>query len=258
MVKQKLPNCFGRDELVKLFNTIEDPLLAMPCLLAVVTGMRVGEIASLKWLDINLDSLKIRIVDGKNGDGYVDIPDDPALIRIFKKWKYLTRHQKCFLPCKAKRLDSRKNILQFRFHRALKKAGLLIKIGKFKDGRNRYRLSFHDLRHTHATLTLEKTGDIYHVQKSMRHTSVKSTEIYLHVSDPVRRQRTNQAWNTRRSDESKSRAVALPAAESPRTSPLEVLQLKFVNGEISKEDYLEKLALLNANNKLSHIESINP
>ena len=253
MVKQKLPNCFSREELVKLFNTIEDPLLAIPCLIALVTGMRVGEIAALKWSDINIESLKIKIRDGKTGDGYVDIPNDPTLVRIFQRWRYLTQHQKYFLPFKARQLPSRKNIVQFRFYRALKKAGLLIKVGKFKDGRNRYRLSFHDLRHTHATLTLEKTGDIYHVQKSMRHSSIKTTEIYLHVSDPVRKERTNQAWSTRPRNESRSQVAVLPPAEPPRASPLEVLQLKFVNGEMSKEDYLEKLALLNANNKVNYI-----
>lgn len=74
----------------------------------------------------------------------------------------------------------------------------------------------------------------------MRHASVKSTEIYLHISDPVRKERTNQAWSTNRRSENVGHVEVLPAPNEPRRSALEVLQLKLVNAEISKEDYLEK------------------
>ena len=48
-------------------------------------------------------------------------------------------------------------------------------------GYNSDRLTAHSLRHTAGTAAMEATGDLYAVQKYMRHADPKTTEIYLHV-----------------------------------------------------------------------------
>lgn len=243
MVKQKLPKVFHRDELVKLFDSIENPIVAVACLLTLVTGMRIGEVISLKWKDCNVDSLKIRIVDAKTGHGFCDLPDDNLLITTLKRWKYLTGHQEYFIPYENTNYEARLSWLLKAYKKEIKRAGLYSIEKRQSNGNKMQRLNYHTLRHTFASLGLEKTGDIYYVQKAMRHNSVKTTEIYLHISDPVRKERTNQAWSTRPRNRTAT-PMSLPTAEPPKISPMEVLQLKLVNGEISKKEYLEKLALL--------------
>jgi site-specific recombinase XerD len=45
----------------------------------------------------------------------------------------------------------------------------------------------HTLRHSFATLLLEKNVDIRLVQILLGHASMRSTEIYTHLSEPLRR-----------------------------------------------------------------------
>ena len=183
--KKKLPNVFSKDQIIKFFNSVEETTVAMGCLLSFCTGLRIGEIVSLKWSNIDFEERRIKIVDGKTGDGYTDIPI--KLIPIMKKWKYLTNNNEYFIPYKNKLHFSRLSRLSNGFQRASKNAGLLSIDRILRDGKPRYRLTFHAWRHTFATFLWEKTGDIYLVQKALRHSSVKTSEIYTHVSDPHKR-----------------------------------------------------------------------
>lgn len=45
------------------------------------------------------------------------------------------------------------------------------------------RLSAHKLRHTYATLRLKNGGNLEYIRRTLRHNDIKTTQIYLELSD---------------------------------------------------------------------------
>lgn len=100
-------------------------------LVALNTGMRLGEILSLKWENVGLDKQRIEIKHSKTGEGRI-IPMNSFLIDVFKSMPrndvYL------FMNRDGKKIGSIKTA----WNNTTKKAGI-------ED------LRFHDLRHTVAS-----------------------------------------------------------------------------------------------------------
>ena len=59
--------------------------------------------------------------------------------------------------------------------------GSMIKAALRAAGMDSHRLTAHSLRHTAGTALFQLTGNLYAVQKYMRHASPTTTEIYLHA-----------------------------------------------------------------------------
>lgn len=59
--------------------------------------------------------------------------------------------------------------------------GGMIKAALKSAGLNSKRISAHSLRHTAGTALYEMTGDLYAVQKYMRHEKPQTTEVYIHT-----------------------------------------------------------------------------
>lgn len=54
-------------------------------------------------------------------------------------------------------------------------------------------LRVHDLRHTYASMMLESGADIVDVQRALGHTQLKTTAVYLHLTEGRKRERANAA-----------------------------------------------------------------
>ncbi len=94
-------------------------------LLALMTGMRAGELCSLRWSDVRADH--VRLLDGKTGKR--DVPLTPGAARVIERMKGFD--QDLVFGLKPQTLDAL-------FRRARERAGL--------EG-----FTFHDSRHTAAT-----------------------------------------------------------------------------------------------------------
>ena len=146
------------------------PILMM----ALVTGMRCGEILKMQWKDINLRLGTIRIPkENSKSKKERIIPIDPILFDILdsieKKGEYVFMNEWT---------GGRRKDIREAFRAACECAGI-------PSGRENG-LTFHDLRHL-AAFRLVKSTDIVTASKILGHADVKMTMRYCHPDDKDKR-----------------------------------------------------------------------
>ncbi|HLZ56781.1 MAG TPA: tyrosine-type recombinase/integrase [Ktedonosporobacter sp.] len=192
LTKQEMQT-LSKDQALKLLEVVKGHRLEALFLLALITGMRRGELVGLRWKDINLDEGSIQVrrtVDRVPGEGLKE-----------SKPKTASGRRKIMLPQVA--VDALKE------HRAHQeeiraKAGSVWReqdivfcnaLGGFLDPRNLLRtfssllkkadlphIRFHDLRHSAATLLLTMGVHPKVVQEILGHSNIAITlGTYSHV-----------------------------------------------------------------------------
>jgi integrase len=152
------------EEIEKLIDAAPDHLKPI-IIIAVNTGMRRGEVLSLKWKNIKFKEKYIEIEGAKSKSGKPrTIPMNSTVYETLRGLD--KKHVYVFYNPKTK-----KNIIEIKrsFNTARKKAGL-----------NKVR--FHDLRHTAATRMCELGVPLKIVSKILGHSTIKMTERY---ADPT-------------------------------------------------------------------------
>lgn len=134
------------------------------------TGMRIGERGNLKWDDINLIR-RIVIIRPKEfwkpkGKEERSIPMHDIVFYILLNMERTSN----LVFTKADGGQVNIHSLEARFRRRLMKMGI-------QDA------NLHTWRHTFAGYIVMRSGNIRAVQKLLGHNSIKSTEIYSHLSD---------------------------------------------------------------------------
>lgn len=178
---------------IYLFSNMD--LTAVGCLLALYTGLRLGELCALTLSDFDLSSGTVRISKTmqriKNHDDknkaktkiIIDTPKSRASVRV--------------LPLSAFLLE----IIKKRYHHVAPYAFFLTgSTGRFMEPRaveyrfkqitdkcNLKAVNFHALRHTFATRLAEHGTDIKTLAELMGHSSSKMTLKYMHSSEQQKR-----------------------------------------------------------------------
>ena len=132
--------------------------------IALHTGMRRGEIFSLKWEQVDLEHGFILLDISKNGERR-EIPINTTLEYLFKDLPHSVESMYVFAGKNGNPLTDIKNS----FHAALKKAGIL-------DFR------FHDLRHTFASHLVMAGVDLTSVKELLGHKDITMTLRYSHLA----------------------------------------------------------------------------
>ena len=173
---RKLPDILTEDEeqaLLGVFNLryLTAARNRLMILLALQTGMRVGDLINLRFEDIERDSGRCHIKDGKGAKDRViflragTISDLIDLADLFKGHNTGL----VFTTLKGERPVQAQYLRRMIAEKA-KKAG----ISK--------RVHFHLLRHTYLTRLYSETKNIRLVQQIAGHTSIATTQIYTHIS----------------------------------------------------------------------------
>lgn len=134
--------------------------------LALNTGMRKGEMLSLKWSHINMEDryLTIRSENAKSKNKRT-IPLNNTVYTMLQAWHEQNPDTELVFERNGKPLDS----YQYQWESLLKEAG----IENFR---------FHDLRHHFASKLVMKEADLNVVRELLGHADLKMTLRYAHLA----------------------------------------------------------------------------
>lgn len=278
----RLPEVFTTDQLIKIFDEVDNPKLAVCMWVGFFCGLRIKEVCSLLIDDINLTDKSIFIRNSKNTnrskegygkDRYVSIPD--IAISPIQKWLEIIQGGKYFIPSMQDPNSSiRTKTIHEQYRFLLKRCGLSQEeytvnfkaknFGKKKDlKKNIYKFRFHTLRHTYATYLLDKNVPIENIQKSLGHNQIDTTLIYAKVRDKKTKQLINEAFNTPMRLIRNDSLLNASKKDDPKQqinnnlNAMEILRQRLAKGEIDIISYKRLLAELNPENTVNVIVSKN-
>ena len=187
-----------REHIKAFINEIQDEPLRRVYLVALFTGMRLGEITGLTWENVNFISGTIKVsrqlqrfngcykmVPPKNGKTRTIVPA-PFVLELLREEKKSQEQQRE----KVGKLWS--NDLNLVFTNAI--GGnhthriLLLHLKKHARAIGMPDLRFHDLRHTYAVTAITEGVDYKTVSENLGHSSVAFTmDTYVHLTGDMQR-----------------------------------------------------------------------
>lgn len=171
------PSVLTAEEAVALLSGVRGHILEPAVVLAVACGMRRSEICGLKWEDVDLVNGSATILRGRHVvDGR--IVEEPPKTERSRRVISLTQH--ALEPLRRHRQDAgyvvsdengapiAPDSLSRRYDTLCKHIGVR-------------RIPFRDLRHTHATLSLQAGVDMVTISRRLGHSNFTTTDnFYLH------------------------------------------------------------------------------
>lgn len=195
---------YTAEQVEELLKYTKGKKIYLPILLAVTCGLRRGEIIALRWPDVNFANNTIRItksiVRAPDGEIIEKDPKSSSSIRAIAV-PQMTMDE---LKTEKERQEKNKKDLGDEYQdqgyvvcwdngepfkpdyisKAFKSA---IRALKLPD------ITFHDLRHTHATLLLEQKVHPKIVQERLGHSTISMTlDIYSHVLPNLQQEAANK------------------------------------------------------------------
>ena len=155
-----LPRVLRHEEIGALWEACSKQRERAMVALLLDTGIRLGELAGLRWPDVGREALR---VDGKTGPRV--IPVSPSVRAMFdglgdSMHLWVSRHG----PMTRTAIQTSIRVI---FRRA---------------GVRGPKLGPHTLRHTFATHYVNNGGNLVCLQQILGHSSITTTELYLHLS----------------------------------------------------------------------------
>lgn len=180
-VPQQLPRCLSEHEVKRILARRHDVGLA--CSLAVLlllnTGMRVSELTALRIEDVDLRDGRIRVMGKGRREREVFVTDPIAREEL----RGFVHGPGADGSAHVLRDSAPVNSATLR--RRFRRLGRLARLNRT--------LTPHMLRHTTATMLLERGVDIRFVQRLLGHRSIATTEMYTHVTTKALRAAVKRA-----------------------------------------------------------------
>ncbi len=166
--ERKLPNVLSKEEIGAMLKATTN--LKHKCLIALIysCGLRRSEAINMKLEDIDSKRMLVKIKGAKGRkDRYVQL--SPVILNLLREYYKEFRPQSWLFEGQKGNEYGAETVL-----RVIKNTARIAGIKK--------RVYPHILRHSFATHNLEQGIDIRFIQEWLGHDSIKTTEIYTHVS----------------------------------------------------------------------------
>ncbi len=257
-VKTRNRYTFERKQLIKLFDTINNPKIMIASFISRMCGLRIEEVSRLKWENIDFENQRLEVLNSKwkhrQRDGYgkdrkVRMPK--IMIEPLQKWKNILDGGVWVLPSdKSPDMHITKKAIYNQYHDFLKQAGLLEPHYTFKRENEvitRYKLNYHSLRAYYITDCRRRGINLEIIAKQAGHEDINTTMGYTRFNDEETDRMIDTAFEKPIESVQPIRQPENPYKElnQPNSlTPKQELQSMMVKNQISKEEYLEKLSLL--------------
>jgi len=166
----KLPIVLSVDEIQSMFDSCENLKHKVILGLLYSCGLRVSELINMKWSHIDRSRKIINVIQAK-GKKDRQIGLNESMIPVLEKYYRIYKSKEYVL-------NGQNGSLQY----SERSVGEVVKQLAVKAGIKK-RVYTHLIRHCYATHMVEKKVDINLIQKFLGHASVKTTNIYTHISN---------------------------------------------------------------------------
>lgn len=167
--ERKLPEVLAKSEVQRILEVTEN--IKHRCILALIysAGLRRSELLNLKTTDVDSKRMLLKISGAKGKKDRYSILSEKLLGLLREYYRQYRPKNWLFESPGGKQYSatSVQNILK----RSARKAGI------------KKRVHLHMLRHSFATHLLEQGTNLRIIQELLGHESIKTTEIYTHISN---------------------------------------------------------------------------
>ena len=166
--RQSLPKYISQNEVKRMLDATQN--IKHLCIIKLLygSGLRLSEVLNLKISDIDSDNFLIQIINSK-GQKDRNVMLSQSLLKDLRVY-YREYKPKNYLFEGQKREQYSSKSVQNVVKNTAKKAGIIKKVTP------------HILRHSFATHLLENGTDIRYIQDFLGHNSIKTTQLYTHIT----------------------------------------------------------------------------
>ncbi|PKM80134.1 MAG: integrase [Firmicutes bacterium HGW-Firmicutes-14] len=167
---KRIPVVMTKQEVLKIFNSVQNPVHRLMMQLMYASGLRVSELVNLRVQDINPDNLTLFVRGGKGHKDRITVFSRKLKVQLSRQIALKQPKEYLFTTQRGTKYTTR--AVQKFFKQSVEKAGI------------QKTVSCHTLRHCFATHLLEAGTDIRYIQNLLGHASIVTTNIYTKVRNP--------------------------------------------------------------------------
>jgi integrase/recombinase XerD len=170
-LRKRLPVPIAWADGHRLIATLQRRDYQLCCAFMLALGLRISDVVPLTVRSIDSNQMIVRVIGKRNKERIVPLP--ASLLEALRGFWCTHRHRRLLFPNRRGTAPICVKSLRTAFNQARDALGIAPTIKP------------HSLRHGFATHLLENGVDIRIVQMLLGHASLKSTEIYTHLTEPM-------------------------------------------------------------------------